>query len=126
MSTAWCRRRSRSAVATAELDLAQSEKPRFEVMTIFLTARVDELKEQVVAARSEREVADFSNDEQRKAAAIADASRRAHVPVVNGRKGRLLLCPEVMAGCSDGHCCPSSPSRTYRGALGNTMGVSND
>jgi hypothetical protein len=65
-------------------DLSQSEKPRFEVRIIaFFIAGVDELEEQVVAAGSDREVADFVDDEQRKSAVIARAERRHVRPLAS-------------------------------------------
>ena len=55
-------------------DLAPIGKAAFrgEDHRALFVAGVDELEEQVVAAGSDREVADFVDDEQRKAAVIAD------------------------------------------------------
>src|SRR5215207_2932315 len=77
MTTAWCRRRSRSAVATtgSPKTSPHSAKPRLEVriMALFSVAGVDELEEQIASAGHDRHVADLVDDEERGATEIADA-----------------------------------------------------
>jgi len=172
MTTAWCRRRSRSAVATTEspkISPHSEAAVRGQDHSAFFIAGVDELEEQVAAAGSDREVADFVDDEQRKAAVVAEAlaqsavtfgpwrarrryrrgsrvgglhgregrpqrllcnprkvaiskSQRRQKPTLTQRPGHFLTDDKIAAStpsdglrCSDRHCCPSSPSRPYRG-----------
>src|SRR4051794_10516558 len=91
MTTAWCRRRSSSAVATtgSPKTSPHSAKPRLEVRIIgtFLVAGVDELEEEVAATRRDRQVADLVDHEERGAAQIADALSELAVVFGLGERG---------------------------------------